>query len=106
MFNWNKYIAGFLIIVLSTAIVPLESFHHHEEASKICMESNAHIEQKEFQCELLDFVLPVYELPQKHINSFYISYSEEIDAAYRFAFCEKLYSLPENRGPPYSNTIA
>lgn len=49
-----------LLAVLSWSIIPLESFHHHEEHSVVCTESANHFETKKFECQLADFVLPVF----------------------------------------------
>lgn len=57
---FKHIVAWALLAILSVSVIPMESFHHHEEHSFVCTDSNTHIEEQAFECELADFVLPVF----------------------------------------------
>lgn len=57
----QTYIAGLLLVVLSATLIPAETFHHHEESTVVCHEASNHYEEPFFECDLCDFVLPLYE---------------------------------------------
>lgn len=56
----QKFLSLGLILVLSFSIIPMESFHHHDDLTAVCLESSAHIEEDGFECVLADFVLPLF----------------------------------------------
>lgn len=57
----KQYLSLFLVILMSLAVIPLESFHNHEEALIVCNDLTDHIEEKRFECELSDLLFPIFE---------------------------------------------
>ncbi len=89
-----------LLVVLFLAIVPAETFHKHQFESVICHESIHHFENDHFECELCDFILPVFDSQtfQLHFNlsNTYYSYSNTTVRSITPAH----FSLPSYRAPP------
>lgn len=86
---------------MAAALFPAESFHHHAEKSVVCQDQSDHIEQKSFECELCDFVLPIFD---QQDDAFFgqtletnFSYSEVKPKG----VLPSDYSIPYYRGPPF-----
>ncbi len=55
----NRLLSGFLLLALSLAIIPAETFHQHKGDTVVCLDQDFHIEKPHFKCALFDFVLPL-----------------------------------------------
>src|SRR5690554_2149950 len=89
-----------LLIVLCMAIVPLETFHSHHTPSIICLDSSQHLEVKHLECDLCDFILPIFEsnsfsLHFSIINTPFLYFDQNITVSLNSQF-----ALPLYRGPP------
>lgn len=97
----NRLLSGFLLLALSLAIIPAESFHHHEGETVVCLDQEAHIETPHFECELFDFVLPVLQVTkafslqnfQRLIEQFEV-FTFQLNSSFRA-------DLPQGRAPPF-----
>jgi hypothetical protein len=88
------------LAVLSWSIIPLESFHHHEEHSLVCTDSKTHIEEDRFECELADFVLPVFTQNKNTLNFQATSIETKLlSAKLTFELDLRITNL-NSRGPP------
>lgn len=97
----NRILSGFLLLALSLAIIPAETFHHHEGDTKVCLDQEAHIETPHFDCELFDFVLPIFHkasvLSLKHFQHFIQRFE-----TFTFQnFSAHKSELPLGRAPPF-----
>ncbi len=98
MKNWKQIGALMLLAILSIAIVPVESFHFHEE--ELCDKQEHHVEEQRFECDVCDFVMPVFKQETNaelsDIPSQQIPFIVESTCK-----CNKVdSSLPNDRGPP------
>ena len=78
----------------------MESFHIHEEAHVVCKQGDKHVEAKRFECDLCDFVLPLFESTHSEekllIATIYILEEEH----YQIPISRELFDIPQYRGPP------
>jgi hypothetical protein len=102
MIKWNKILALFLLAVLSIGIVPLESFHHHEEALVACKDEKAHVEELRFHCDLCNFVLPSFEQNYQPGQLYLGESSVEFATRLPERYVGVEYFIPQYRGPPTS----
>jgi hypothetical protein len=97
----NRLLSGFLLFALSMATIPAETFHQHEGDTVVCLDQETHIEKPHFECELMDFVLPVL----KEAKAFRLqNFQNLLERFEQFTF--QLYStfrsdLPQGRAPPF-----
>ena len=96
----NQFISLALLLVFGLAIVPAESFHHHKEESVLCKEGEIHLEDKKFECELCNFVLPtLIQSATEQANNLegsLNSYQVKISPLGVSSF----FDIPKYRGPP------
>ena len=96
----HQYTALLLLLVLSLAIVPPETFHHHDTASIVCHDNSDHIEETNVECELCKFVLPVFDSK----DSKYFGKLSSLSFHYKQSFLVEValndYTIPFYRGPP------
>ena len=89
-----------LLAILSISIIPPESFHAHEEAHVICKEGAKHIEAKKFECDLCDFVLPLFESTKSEEGLLISAVHVLEEHHHRFPISRELFDIPRYRGPP------
>lgn len=88
-------------MALSLAIIPAESFHHHEGDTVVCLDQEAHIETPHFECELFDFVLPVLQETKAFSLQNFQRLIEQFKG-FTFQFNSSFRSdLPQGRAPPF-----
>lgn len=103
---YKQFMSWVLLAVLALAITPFESFHHHEEHSLACTEEGSHIEQKAFECELADFVLPIFtETSNKSTFNVYSVNAKYLDNNSLVEQDLRLKSL-KLRGPPRKSFLS
>ncbi len=89
-----------LLTILSVSLIPVESFHHHEEELVVCQEASNHVESKRFECGFSDYTASEFLNHQ--------IYSKSAITSFEFLFQTKQvddvsltnYSLQRYRGPP------
>ena len=92
--------------VLCWSIIPLESFHHHEEHTVVCTDAFTHLEEIAFGCDLADFVLPIFTENKNSFNFDLILKSKELRISQApFTLDLRLATL-NTRGPPKALEIA
>ncbi len=100
MTRLKQILAGILLLILGFAIIPPESFHHHEESHVICKKGDIHVELKSFECDLFNFVFPVliqnnqYQgaVLKQTLSLFLVENTRPALGVF--------FSKPYNRGPP------
>ena len=97
----RTFISFFLTLVITLTIVPLETFHHHEDPSIVCNDTKDHVEDKRFECELSDVILPVFLNYQVELdfNIQPVNFKFQSIAAQSFVHAD--YSIQFYRGPPF-----
>jgi len=96
----NQLISIALLLVLGLAIVPAESFHHHHEETILCKEGQIHLEKKQFECELCNFVLPTLIQTSDLQSNILVASAFFYEVKNTPAGVIALFCIPEYRGPP------
>lgn len=96
----HQFTALLLLLILSLAIVPAETFHHHTEKDILCKQGEIHLEAKRFECELCDFVLPtlIQESDKQRFTISVLHYFYQIKSTPPGV--NSFFELPNYRGPP------
>ena len=80
-------------------MIPAESFHHHDDLI-ICKQTDNHIEEKNVECELCEFVLPEFSFTSEE-TSIYSQQTGSLSIAINYiSQKKKLRFIPIDRGPP------
>lgn len=96
----QQFLSMVLLAILSISIIPIESFHSHEEAHVICKDAAKHIEAKEFECDLCDFVLPLFESSNSATElNIAVIYTLKLECL-QVPISRELFDIPQYRGPP------
>jgi hypothetical protein len=59
----QKILTFGLLLCFGVAIIPAETFHHHDFKSEICKEDEIHFADHAVDCELASFVIHSFDLP-------------------------------------------
>lgn len=97
----HRLFSGVLIFALSLAIIPAESFHHHESETVVCLDQEAHIEAPHFDCELFDFVLPLMFKASAEIFKNFQHFIQRFEIFSFQSFTSLKSELPQGRAPPF-----
>lgn len=97
----HRLFSGVLIFALSLAIIPAESFHHHESETVVCLDQEAHIEAPHFDCELFDFVLPLLHKTSAASILHFQYFIQRFELVYFQYFTSLKSELPQGRAPPF-----
>ncbi|MEQ8624592.1 MAG: hypothetical protein RJQ00_07055 [Vicingaceae bacterium] len=96
----NQLLSIGLLLVLGLAIVPAESFHHHHEETILCKEGQIHLEVKQFECELCNFVLPTLIQGAEQQSNILIGSSYSYQVKNTPTGVSTFFDIPKYRGPP------
>lgn len=89
-----------LLGVFTLAIIPAESFHHHDFQTVSCLESEHHIEQDQEECLLADFILPSFTLNAAENHQWIAKISAELIICGTFDRSFRYLRNPSSRAPP------
>ncbi len=98
----QQFLSLVLLTIVSASIFPVESFHSHEIPHIICKEATKHIEEKKFECDLCEFVLPIFELSKATPYCFFAVASTEEITHFQLPVSRELFDIPQYRGPPFA----
>ncbi|MEQ8910113.1 MAG: hypothetical protein RIC95_13030 [Vicingaceae bacterium] len=98
--NRKSFFATFMLLVLFSALLPMEGFHQHEEPTVVCHQAGEHVETPSFDCELCDFVLPVFQQQNSADLRPFVAQVQLLSTAYSFVYAPAAYDDHFGRGPP------